>query len=453
MYGLLQTQAFDVNILTSSLSFVHRLLQANPRHFPDLAKSDLFASTLRRGLIEISQKKVQEKIQIFYQQLVGRVEPQLSKEGLPANSLPSFVLLSMAFKEFIPMSTEVENTQKMRTFFRLVTEIINGSSNLGSFMAEIIQPGDLIEGLIRIIQERTIREASSRDEDVVLAGLFDTLGLVLLAFPDVRRGLQKRAQFIHFLTHRGLFEKETRLIAQQAIGLDRARAALPPLCKHQSTRKSCLELLRILCLDENQDKLSIASYMQDTVCKETFWRTPRKADWTIHVQQQERSLSGFVGLKNLGCICYMNSIFQQLYMIPSFRKAIVEVEDRSDKPAEENILHQVKCIFAGLMEIEKQYFSPKRFCKAFKDIDGSPIDVYMQKDVDEFFDLLVDRIEGLIKGTNQEKVMNNLFRGVTANELICKDCPHYSEREEPFRAISLQVKNKHTVQESLKFYV
>lgn len=93
------------------------------------------------------------------------------------------------------------------------------------------------------------------------------------------------------------------------MGQDRARTALPPLCKHANTRKSCLELLRILCLDENEDKLSIASYLKDTVCKETFWRTPRKVDWTIHVQQQERSLSGFVGLKNLGCICYMNSIF------------------------------------------------------------------------------------------------------------------------------------------------
>ena len=43
---------------------------------------------------------------------------------------------------------------------------------------------------------------------------------------------------------------------------------------------------------------------------ETFWRTPRKSDWQITVHQQERSLTGFVGLKNIGCICYMNSIMQ-----------------------------------------------------------------------------------------------------------------------------------------------
>jgi hypothetical protein len=46
---------------------------------------------------------------------------------------------------------------------------------------------------------------------------------------------------------------------------------------------------------------------------------------------------------------------QQLFMIPAFRKAILEVEDRNiDKqPVEENVLHQVKCIFGGLMEIDK----------------------------------------------------------------------------------------------------
>ena len=142
-------------------------------------------------------------------------------------------------------------------------------------------------------------------------------------------------------------------------------------------------------------------------------------------------------------------------MIPTFRKAIIEVEDRSnnEESEEENVLHQVKCIFGGLMEVEKQYFNPKKFCKAFKDFDGSPIDVYTQKDVDEFFNMFMDRIESLIKGTNQEKTMNNLFQGKLANEFICKGCPHYSEREEAFLAISLQVKNKHSLQESLKFYV
>lgn len=196
------------------------------------------------------------------------------------------------------------------------------------------------------------------------------------------------------------------------------------------------------------------------MCRETFWRTPRRNDWTVAVNQQERAVSGFVGLKNPGCTCYMNSVLQQLYMIPCFRKLLLEVDPAtetrktpSNLDPSEDVLYQVKCIFAGLMEGEKQYYNPKKFLQAFKDIDGSPIDPYVQKDVDEFFNMFMDRIEGLIKDTQAEKVMNNLFQGVFANEFICKDCPHYSEREEPFLAISLQVKNKSSIQESLSFYV
>ena len=60
----------------------------------------------------------------------------------------------------------------------------------------------------------------------------------------------------------------------------------------------------------------------------------------------------------------MNSMMQQLYMIPSFRKALLEVEDPffGKEPNEENVLLQMKMIFGGLVAIEKQYYSPKKFC-------------------------------------------------------------------------------------------
>jgi ubiquitin carboxyl-terminal hydrolase 9/24 len=87
------------------------------------------------------------------------------------------------------------------------------------------------------------------------------------------------------------------------------------------------------------------------------------------------------------------------------------------------------------MDLEKQYYNPKKFCEAFKDIDGSPIDPNFQKDVDEFFNPLIDKIETLIKDTKEEKIMKNLFYGSLANEVICKDCPHQSEREETFQNI------------------
>ena len=43
-------------------------------------------------------------------------------------------------------------------------------------------------------------------------------------------------------------------------------------------------------------------------------------------QHAMRAASGYVGLRNFGCTCYMNSLIQQLFMIPEFRAGILKAE-------------------------------------------------------------------------------------------------------------------------------
>ena len=110
-------------------------------------------------------------------------------------------------------------------------------------------------------------------------------------------------------------------------------------------------------------------------------------------------------------------------------------------------------MFLSLKESEKQYYNPRYFCNSFKDWEGNPTNVFEQRDVDEFFNMFMDRLETLTKGTSHENYLKSNFGGYLSNEFICKDCPHYSEREEPFLAVSLQVKNKKTIEESLASFV
>lgn len=46
-----------------------------------------------------------------------------------------------------------------------------------------------------------------------------------------------------------------------------------------------------------------------------------------------RSFCGFVGLKNAGATCYMNSVLQQLFVQPEIKESILSVE-REDEEGE-----------------------------------------------------------------------------------------------------------------------
>jgi hypothetical protein len=120
----------------------------------------------------------------------------------------------------------------------------------------------LVESLIKLIFEREIREPTSRDEDVVLTGLFEFLSATLIKFPEVRTNLLEKKKLIEYLTHQGLFKKEKRINPQKGLGEEGPLKNLAPMCKNAVTRSSCLELLRILCLDDLQDKLYITKYLK-----------------------------------------------------------------------------------------------------------------------------------------------------------------------------------------------
>jgi hypothetical protein len=129
---------------------------------------------LKVGLIDITQKRIQDKISIFSLNLCTKIEQYVQKINEDM-TLPSFLILEKCIKEFIPLSLKEKNTQKMRVLFKMVNQIFSETDVFKS-LSKIELPGTLVANLIKIIQEREINESSSRDEDVVLGGLFDFLG-------------------------------------------------------------------------------------------------------------------------------------------------------------------------------------------------------------------------------------------------------------------------------------
>ena len=157
-----------------------------------------------------------------------------------------------------------------------------------------------------------------------------------------------------------------------------------------------------------------------------------------------RPTKGFVGLKNAGATCYMNSVIQQLFMIPAIQSKIislpkdklfqpqvsVEENETKDKDNEKKddekvsndtevskdketnqelppevqnidlerrtyhvaVLAEMQAIFGHLLLSKLQYYTPQGFWKAFK-LWGEPVNLKEQHDALEFYNSLVDSLD------------------------------------------------------------
>lgn len=127
----------------------------------------------------------------------------------------------------------------------------------------------------------------------------------------------------------------------------------------------------------------IATYWHPLVFKV---KKPKKSGYAP--KTETRSFHGFSGIKNLGCICYMNAMIQQFFHIPALRYLLLATEDKQPPnyqnfegdQVDDNMLHQLIKLFGFLELTERQDYNPREFCFSFKDFAGQPTNVRIQQD-------------------------------------------------------------------------
>jgi ubiquitin carboxyl-terminal hydrolase 7 len=158
--------------------------------------------------------------------------------------------------------------------------------------------------------------------------------------------------------------------------------------------------------------------------------------------------TGYVGLKNQGATCYMNSLLQTLYFTNQLRKAVYKMPTEADDSAK-SVALALQRVFHELQSSDKPV-GTKKLTKSF---GWETLDSFMQHDVQEFLRVLLDKIENKMKGTSVEGTVPRLFEGKMTSYIQCKKVTYTSSRNETFYDIQLNIKGKKDIYESFKDYI
>lgn len=118
------------------------------------------------------------------------------------------------------------------------------------------------------------------------------------------------------------------------------------------------------------------------------------ADAPHGVSWDSKKHTGYVGLKNQGATCYMNSLLQTLYFTNQLRKAVYKMPTESDDSTK-SVALALQRVFYDLQFSDKPV-GTKKLTKSF---GWETLDSFMQHDVQEFLRVLLDKLESKMKGT------------------------------------------------------
>lgn len=158
--------------------------------------------------------------------------------------------------------------------------------------------------------------------------------------------------------------------------------------------------------------------------------------------------TGYVGLKNQGATCYMNSLLQTLYFTNQLRKAVYKMPTEADDDCK-SVALALQRVFHDL-QTQSKPVGTKKLTKSF---GWDALDSFMQHDVQEFLRVLLDKLENKMKGTSLEGTIPKLFEGKMISYIKCQNVDYTSRRTETFYDIQLNIKGKKNINESFKDYI
>lgn len=189
-----------------------------------------------------------------------------------------------------------------------------------------------------------------------------------------------------------------------------------------------------------------------------------EADFETNVLREPGS---FIGLKNLGATCYVNTFLQVWFHNLEFRRGILEWRDdnqlthpdnhssSSDAPDDEvvqphTVLGHLQLLFALLSYSERPFIDPSPFIQCLQ------LDTSLQQDAQEFSKLFTSLLEEQLPGQDKYHGLNLIqheFVGHYEYITRCSGCGQQSRSGSKFYEIDLNIKDHLNFSECLEEFL
>lgn len=211
------------------------------------------------------------------------------------------------------------------------------------------------------------------------------------------------------------------------------------------TRTALYDVVVALCQSQQSLEVVAEEIADSAVDRDAFTHQ------SSNERKALRSDQGYAGLRNLSNTCYLNSLTSQLFMNVKFREFIIGIDITNENS--QKLVLELANVFANMQSSYEKYVNPEEAVESITQYTGEQIDVTVQMDVDEFFNLLFDRLEAQINDPDAKEVFKSIYGGQLVQQIKSQECEHVSERLEPFSAVQIEIKGKSGLEDGLAAYV